>query len=178
MLVVFGVHRFKPKRVAYRNDFCLNCDQPRLAQRIRSFFVGHLYWIPLLPLGFWKEWRCVTCGVDPARRTRTGQTGLVVLLAVLTALVAAIFTVGAVSEWKNPDGPVFGWVSAALWGFAAALIFIHTRMKKTVPWKVARLHVVPSNPNACAFCGGALQITSGDPDPQHHCPVCGVDRLG
>jgi hypothetical protein len=54
-----------PRRVAFRNDYCMACNAPRRAVQIRTLDVIHLYFIPLLPLGLWKRWCCCTCGMNP-----------------------------------------------------------------------------------------------------------------
>ena len=65
MFIVFGTYRVAPKLVAYRNDWCNHCDKPVLAQQWRSFYLGHWFWIPVVPLGFYKTWRCKVCTKNP-----------------------------------------------------------------------------------------------------------------
>src|SRR5437588_6702159 len=60
-----GVHSYKPHIVAYRNDFCVSCAAPRRAFQVRSFKAYQFYYIPIVPLGFWREWQCSACGRDP-----------------------------------------------------------------------------------------------------------------
>jgi len=105
MLIVYGAHRFKRTRVAYRRDFCLTCEQERIIFWIRSFLVGHLYGIPNLPLWFRKERRCSSCSQDPATRTRT-SANLVAVFAALIAVVALMMSIGVVADPKARE-PVF-----------------------------------------------------------------------
>ena len=57
-----GVYRFRPRTVGYRNDFCLTCMAPRRALEVRTFNVGSLRGLPLIPLGYWSRWLCSVCG--------------------------------------------------------------------------------------------------------------------
>ena len=51
MFVIHGAYHFWPKRVAFRNDYCFTCGQACRAVAIRTFDVGHIFWIPILPVG-------------------------------------------------------------------------------------------------------------------------------
>src|SRR5262249_52837112 len=61
MLAVHGTYRFGEKRTAFRNDFCANCRLPCRAIQLRTFDVHHIFWLPLIPLGFKKRWFCTRC---------------------------------------------------------------------------------------------------------------------
>lgn len=50
--------------MAFRNDYCLARGEERRAVQVRTFDVGHIFWIPILPAGFWKRWVCTVCGKD------------------------------------------------------------------------------------------------------------------
>ena len=84
MLIVYGAYHFRPKRIAFRNDYCLTCGEACRSVQIRTFDVGHIFWIPVLPVGFWKRWVCTACGhqphVSPKTRRFFKWAGLFVLL--------------------------------------------------------------------------------------------------
>ena len=65
MLVIFGTYNFAKKPVAYRADYCRSCEGERLTLGVRSFDAFHLFWIPVLPLGFWTRWYCGQCQAHP-----------------------------------------------------------------------------------------------------------------
>ena len=71
MLVFYGSYRWAPKLVAFRNDWCTQCQQQRLVFGRRTIDFGHFFWIPILPLGRWTRWYCVNCGSDPAQSAET-----------------------------------------------------------------------------------------------------------
>jgi hypothetical protein len=95
-LIIHGIYAWAVRRVAFRHDFCRGCAQPTLAVRMRAFRVLHLYWVPVLPLGFWRTWHCSRCGRSPDANLRT-RRGFKVAGAVTLALLAAAVW------WDAPD---------------------------------------------------------------------------
>src|ERR1039458_1806615 len=53
MRIVRGAYHFRTKPVAFRDDYCLSCGAPRRSIAVRSVDVGHIFWIPILPVLFW-----------------------------------------------------------------------------------------------------------------------------
>lgn len=169
MLIVYGVYRWQPKRVAFKNDYCLTCGVARRAVRIRTFNVGHIYYIPILPAGFWKRWVCTTCGRDPHVTTKTRREfkwmGLFILLLI------------SLSMWAVPlEPPGDVWLIWCLrLGFpvGAVLTLAHLLRTKKEPSLESRLaKVQPAADTVCPFCGAQLLTMSS----QTSCPGCGVVR--
>ena len=73
MITITGRYRFFPKPVAFRNDFCLRCDEQTIALSERTFDVLHFFWIPILPVGLWRRWFCSQCGYKPSHPPRTPE---------------------------------------------------------------------------------------------------------
>jgi hypothetical protein len=116
MLILHGVYSFRPRIVAYRNDFCLSCTAPRVAYQIRTFDVLHIFFVPLIPLGFLRRWHCAVCTNDPHVHpgTRKGFKWAGVVVLALVAIVV----------WAVPDRDAITWTirvvspvafDAALW---------------------------------------------------------------
>jgi hypothetical protein len=169
LLIVHGVYQFRPTRVAFRNDYCLACAQPRRAVQIRSFDAGHVFWIPVLPLGFHKRWRCTNCDREPHiyPGTRHGfkWAGLVVLL---------IFTAATWAVQLTPDVLVLGWVLRIGSPLGTILTIAHLLRTPQDPSLKERLAAVPhASDTACPFCGSVLLLLSS----QCTCPKCGVVRV-
>jgi hypothetical protein len=164
MLIVYGTYRLAPRLVGYRNDWCNHCDKPVLAQQWRSFYLGHLFWIPVLPLGFHKVWRCKVCTNNPRARLRT-SLGIIVagLIAFSAIFVMTLF------------GPNSGKEAAMVWGMrlgsgGLAVVFalwLRSRLKELPPQQ----NVEPLRNDRCLLCDG--QMTD---HPQWHCVNCGVIR--
>ncbi len=166
MFIVHGTYRVAPRFVAYRNDWCNHCDKPVLAQQWRSFYVGHLYWIPLVPLGFYKIWRCQICARNPRERLRTSMGFIVAGLLVC----AVIFVITFLVPYSAND-------AALVWGirFAAVVLvvvfarWLNSRWKESPPDRI----VQPLTNDRCLFCDGMMTDY-----PQWHCVECGLIRYG
>jgi hypothetical protein len=169
MIIVHGIYRFKPKRVAFRNDFCLTCKQPRRAQQIRTFDVVHLYWIPLIPLGLRKPWFCLTCGKRPYDAPGTSRVfkwiGLVLLI---------LFTPLFLLMPPDPKIPTaVMWLLRVAPPIGAVLTVMHLmKTPKDLRRKEELAKVPLANDTACPFCGTHLLLMMS----QTSCPKCGVVR--
>lgn len=176
MIIVYGTHRFVRRRVAYRQDFCVSCESERVTEQIRSFVVGHLYWIPLLPLGFFKEWRCPHCGLDPTQRVRTSRK-LVRTFAGLVGLVAAMVTWVAIADPKAPTALTL-LIAAGIWALAAGIVYLHVRnLRPPANRKAALARIRPASITQCAYCQGPLRLRQVGQSQVRHCATCQVDRL-
>ena len=168
MIIVHGVYRFAPKRLAFRNDFCLTCKTARIAVQVRSFYVAHLYWIPLLPLGFWKKWVCSVCGSDPHRIVQTRRFFKILLVIFLMLAAAPLWFVTPTADqlviiWGVRFGTLAA-VCGALWWA--------TRGHRAAPsLREGLAMVAPYAARTCPFCGGHLFD-----NPRWHCPACGLER--
>jgi hypothetical protein len=168
MFIKVGVYRFHPKRIAFRNDYCLSCRQARRSVQIRSFDVMHIFWIPLLPLGFWKHWICTACGRRPDVNVKTRRSfkwaGLFILL-----LLAVTFWVGPIP----PDFTAGSWAIRIAAPLGAILLLVHLLRSSKDPSRKERLAAIPSaTDTVCPFCGSNLLCLAS----QCSCPACGVLR--
>jgi hypothetical protein len=168
VIVVHGVYRFAQKRLAFRSDFCLACEAAQIAVQVRSFYVAHLYWVPLLPLGFWKTWLCSTCGRDPHARTRTKRFFKILLIFLLVPLAAAFWFINpdpheAVTTWLMRLATVVGLGWATWWA-----TYGH---KPDLSLREQLARVEPYSKRTCPFCGGQLLD-----NPRWHCPACAMER--
>ena len=169
--LVYGVYKWKPKRLAFRNDYCLKCDAPRRAVQFRTFNVGHIYWIPLFPAGFWKSWVCTVCGHNPRVNPKTRRGFKWVGLFILV-LFSAVFW--ALPADFDPDGGWRIWIFRIGGPLGAALTLLHLLRTKNELSLASRLATIPSaSETVCPFCGAQLLILAS----QCSCPACGVVRM-
>jgi len=169
MLIVHGLYTFKAKRMAFRNDFCLYCNQLRRSQLIRTLDFVHVFWIPLIPLGFRKRWHCTTCGRDPHRHPKTRRPFIWMALfgSALLALMSCLIPVEtgqAFIIWAVRVAAILG---------TAFLIAYLIRVPKDPSMKERMASVPPAADILCPFCGTQMQVLSGTCS----CPKCGVVRI-
>ena len=169
MLIIRGSYRFWPKRVAFRNDYCLRCQAPRRSIAIRTFDVGHLFWIPILPVGFWKRWQCEMCGqaphIYPKVRRFFKWVGLFFSIALSLLMWAApIDTNFEVLDWilrvAAPAGGIL-------------LLFDLLRGPKEPSLRRNLAAIAPCTDTVCPFCTTPLLAGSG---ASWSCPQCGAVR--
>jgi hypothetical protein len=163
-----GVHSYRPQIVAYRNDYCVTCSAPRRAHRIRSFKAYQLYYIPIIPLGFWREWQCSECGRNPhvyshaLRRMRWLILGFAGMFAIA----------GFIASFDQQDSAVTVWLMRL--GFPALFFVVLWFVLRDRPDRALReklSQISPDRDEACALCGGALILDHG-----WRCAQCAAER--
>jgi len=167
MLIIHGAYHFWPKRVAFRSDYCLSCRAVGRSIAIRTFDVGHIFWIPILPVGLWKHWRCVRCGAEPHTTPGTRRSFKWVGLVLLVFF--------SVLAWVEPATPPDEWVN---WLFrlggplGSALLLRHlVRSPTELSLREGLKSVPPAEETICPFCNSPLLA-----GPRWSCPGCGVLR--
>ncbi|MGA8765144.1 MAG: hypothetical protein WB562_19920, partial [Candidatus Sulfotelmatobacter sp.] len=141
--------------------------QARQAVAIRTFDVGHIFWIPILPVGYWKHWQCTTCGREPHTSPRTRRsfkwTGLFILI-----LVSVLFWVAPATQ---EDAPVT-WAIRIGATVGAVLLLTHLlRTPKDISLREMLATIPPATDALCPFC--CTPLLGGT---KWSCPGCGVVR--
>lgn len=164
-----GVHSYKSRTVAYRNDFCISCDEPRRAYQIRSFKAYQIYYIPVIPLGFWREWQCSECERDPHKYPGSSKRmwWVAVILAGFFALT------GIIASFEQQDSMLTVWLlRLALPALFLVILWLALRNKPDRALREKLQRVSPDQDNSCALCGGSLVLNHG-----WNCSQCGVSRM-
>ncbi len=167
MFLIHGSYHFWPKRVGFRNDYCLSCQGPRRAIAIRTLDVGHIFWVPLIPVGRWTHWACTACRRDPHRSPKARRSFKWIGLVCLLILSAMFWTVPidqsvSVLGWLLRVGPLAG---------AAALLYQLLGTPKDPSLKERLAAIPPASDTVCPFCGTPL--LAGE---RWSCPACGAKR--
>lgn len=168
MVLVHGIYRWRPVRVAFRNDYCRRCQQGTLSVRIRTFDVLHLFWVPVLPLGVWSRWHCARCGYDPRATGRTRRGFKIAVVLLLAAFNVAV--------WLTPQGTasdleVWLWRGALLVLLALAVRWVAAH--KPEPNARANLALMPPYEGwDCPLCGAQLLRVS----TSARCPSCKAEH--
>ncbi len=175
MLIIHGIYEVFPQKVAFRNDYCMVCQAERRAVQIRTLDILHLYFIPILPLGFWKRWSCCECGMRPYQMHLTSwllkvtALGFFLFCSVFFWSVY-LFIVPGIAE----DPPVY-WIFGIISPVGAIAMAAHlATWKPAVPGYKERLRSLPPADDAtCPFCNTPMT----DEYFECRCPNCGVKRL-
>ncbi|HLJ26060.1 MAG TPA: hypothetical protein VKY85_05065 [Candidatus Angelobacter sp.] len=167
MVVLYGIRGVMRKVVAYRNDFCLWCEVPQRAHQIRSLKAFHIFFIPVLPLGFWRDWECSVCNRNPhgtrGRRERMG-------LAFFVGMFAAVAWISPGSETGNSIAVTWVLRIAFMIAFGVALWYA-LKNPSNIRLKEELNKIEPAQENYCTFCNSPVILNDG-----WRCSNCGVQR--
>ncbi|MGC4043079.1 MAG: hypothetical protein QM758_04680 [Armatimonas sp.] len=163
MLIIWGFHRFARKLIGYRNDYCLNCNREQVSEWQKSFHMGHLYWIPLIPLGIRREWFCTVCGANPHARVATSKgfkrfvAGIFLLITIFFTTFAVIATANLNPDFAKPADAMGMWIAAAVAGLISTGAIWWATFTGGAPDLGALLQQVgPLSKTECRYCGGGL----------------------
>jgi hypothetical protein len=169
MLVIHihGIYHWKPKRIAFRADYCRSCQASGISVLVRTIDVLHISWVPILPLGVWSRWFCTTCGNRPHQSTRT-RRGFKVAGAVVLGIYTAVVWAAPLPE---ADAWIF-WPLRFVFPFLAVLAIVSAVRVPLEPDLKARLaQVVEFQGWVCPLCGGQLLQV-----PRLHCTRCRAEH--
>ncbi len=163
--IVFGTYFFRRRKIGARNDFCNACKREGLSELWRSFDWGHVWGIPLLPLGTREHWRCTHCRKDPRGRYKIGN--FVKIFALL--VFAAFFALSCVSVSK-PGSSNQLWEYRVVFGLIVlGLLYSLLKPKRGMTEDERRKAVVPLGSENCVYCRSHLVSL-----PHLGCPNCRV----
>jgi hypothetical protein len=162
-----GIHSYNSRTVAYRSDFCLSCEAPSRADQIRSLKAYRILYVPVLPLGFWREWQCSECGRDPHRYA--GSSRQIVWVAV--AFLGACAIVGIRESFETQD-----FATAWLMRLVLPTVFfiaLWLALRNKPDWALAEklAKITPDEDTTCALCHGTLVLSDA-----WRCSQCCVER--
>ena len=170
MFLIHGVYHWRPRRVAFRNDYCISCAAERVAIQVRTIDVLHLFWVPLLPIGAYRRWWCLQCEQRPDL-SQTARRSIKILLAVVLAGLAALM-------WLTPGSPRDRDAIIVVWsmrlsfsGLLLATLWWIRRGSDDVERRKRLERIQPSYATECPLCHVPLQLT----EPAR-CMRCGIVR--
>ena len=170
MLIIHGRYHWGRRQLAFRNDYCLACGAPRLAYLHRTFDVLHLFWIPVLPLGFWKRWHCAHCGRNPHARVTTAPA---VKWIGVAALAFFSLVVWAPAVDRDIEEPALRWALRLAFATATIAAAVATSRARPPEHLAEKLRGIQANRDgACPRCGTTLTVAS----PWYRCGKCGLER--
>ncbi|RYD34274.1 MAG: hypothetical protein EOP85_19990 [Verrucomicrobiaceae bacterium] len=165
--MIQGTYKVGMKRVACRNAYCDTCARPRFTECFRSWLILHVFFIPLLPIGFIRRWFCSVCRhqVDGGQSIRP-----YILRAGLVA--CRIMVAAGVIMWVNGAGRDFSVGFIFIWG-VLAVTFATLRKKQVYRDYIASVvKVEPLRTDQCPYCHSPL-FAKATP----RCERCKVDLM-
>ena len=173
MLVIHGIYRWRPKPIAFRNDYCIRCAAERVAIQIRTIDVWHMFFVPLLPLGAYKRWQCVKCGYPPSLPRATGVRRPIKIFVLLATLAIAA-TVWLTPSETTSRGDLLGqWIARFIFLIPPVLVVRWLKRESVDIERRERLKSIPpSDATICPLCQVPLLLM----EPAR-CHKCGVVRL-
>ncbi len=163
-----GRYRCCGRTVAYRGDYCLSCDCHTVSEQNRTLDILHVYFLPILPLGFRKHWHCTKCKNDPHARVQTSNEFKILGVMAFSAL--------AVLSWlipmEQPDDVAVVW-TMRIGGICVASVFaISVLVHKPSLTQQEKMGEIPRfSPENCLVCGEELD------DSSRECVQCRVEYL-
>ena len=172
MLVIHGTYHWRARRIAFRNDFCRSCAGERLSVLIRTLDVLHVFWIPLIPLGFWNRWFCAHCGSRPHAVTRT-RRGIKVAGAIAFAGMGLLAWAVPVNEIAESREDVWiAWLMRIGFPLAAIAATVSSLKQPIEPrFKEVLAGVKPVEGWTCPLCQGQMFNV-----PSWHCMDCRAEH--
>ncbi len=165
-MLIHGLYHWRPKRIAFRADYCRSCEASRIAVLIRTIDVLHVFWIPILPLGMWSRWFCGTCGRRPHQSTRTRRG-----FKVAGAIALALYSAAVWMPFAN-DEDWMVWVLRVLLPILTVLLAASALRAPLEPDFKARLAQVAEFQGwFCPICGGNLVNF-----PRLYCTQCHAEH--
>ncbi len=170
MFLIRGVYHLWPKRVGFRNDYCRSCEGPRRAIATRTFDVGHVFFIPILPVGLWKHWTCSQCRRNPRAPAKTRRVFKWIGFFCLVVLALMFWTTPI-----DPEVALVGWALRLLPTGGAIALLIHLMVTPPDPrLRAMRAAIPPASDSVCPFC--ATPLMAGVDGGRWLCPACGAVR--
>lgn len=173
MLLIHGTYHWSRRLLAFRNDYCLACAAPRLAFLHRTFDAFHIFFIPVLPLGYWKRWLCGECGANPHRRPTIARPLKWIGIGLLVVGSIVFWTTAPDARGGSDADPVMVWTFRIGLPVAAVFAIRHTAMTKRPERLAERLRgIAPNHDGTCPRCGTPLTVAA----PWYRCGSCGLER--
>ena len=152
------------KIIAYRNDFCLACQEPRRVYQVSRVLFVRVHLIPVLPVGMWRTWYCSACNQNPHAIPGRFEELKRVILIVLA--IVSFF------GWIAPDANHgVWWMRIAPLVLIAVMLLLMAKKWAALGLQRKLSEVPPATESMCPLCGGLLIMDNG-----WRCSACGIKR--
>jgi len=174
MFVITGTYNFRPRVVAFRSDYCRNCQSKSISFARRTFDVFHLFWIPVIPLGIWTRWYCHQCGERPHEGNAIRKS-VRIFIAVFFLLLSALFWLVTLLPILNlvpqsPDDKGF-LISAIVMSVLLVLSLFWVWRYRSDEFESHIREVQTFADHSCPLCSGRLDLSN-----TLTCRECGAEN--
>jgi hypothetical protein len=153
MFLIFGIKRFGHKKVGYGKDFCNSCQNEAVVERYRWFSWIHIFFIPLIPVGYYSHTRCTICTNDPNAKVRTPIWQKGIFLIVIAGLNWVLYQDGLLTNLSY--GLVIKLISMLM--FIGCGYWIY-KGRNEVSKKERRKQLTPVDQKTCIMCEGDIVV--------------------
>ncbi len=165
MLILYGKYRFRRRIIGCRKDYCNSCNKEVLSEEWRAFYFFHIFFVPLIPLGYHKYWACSICEKDPRVRYETGRG-----MKIAGVIVFGLMFIGSLFMPYTGEEGNGGWTFRILSLVIAVWIANSLyKDKNGDPLNTERRKQVIPITEDCPYCSIKLFC-----DPDVFCPKCKV----
>ena len=165
MFLIFGIKRFGHKKVGYGKDYCNSCQNEAVFERYRWFSWIHIFFIPLIPVGYYSHTRCTICTNDPNAKVSTPIWQRIIFLAVIAGLIWVLY------QDELLDDLSYG---LAIKLFAMLMLlgcgYWIYKGRADVSKKERRKHLTPVDQTTCMMCEGEIVVAK-----KAHCSRCKLE---
>ena len=154
MILFYGIKKLRKKKVGYGKDHCNACEQEALVEKWRWFNWFHIFWIPLIPLGYGHNWMCTLCDQDANARYKTDIYRKVFISVVLFAIALLMFQPGVIDSLEY--GLIVKILSILF--FLASVVWV-IKHKKLPSKDTYRQNITPVDVSICAYCNNPLSMS-------------------
>jgi hypothetical protein len=165
MIFIYGKYKLFPKLKAYKREWCNYCEGEKHAAYIRKFYIFHLFWIPILPLGLYKNWECSECKNDPTQRNRTSNGMLIIANILLVIFTLPLFLV------KLPETDKNTFVIIKLVMVIGIIVLSWNIWKRLKEFPVIKM-IEPYQNENCYYCNSLLEKID-----KMYCKKCNIYRF-
>ena len=125
-----------------------------MVEKWRWFNWIHVFWIPLIPIGYRSNWMCTLCDQDANARYKTGFVRKIVISIVLFLLALVMFQPGTIDTLEY--GLIVKFLSILFFLLSVYWAFKHNKLPSK---ELFRKNITPVDSTLCLYCKNPLAMS-------------------
>lgn len=155
MYIFYGIKKVRKKKLGYGKDYCNACEQEAIVEKWQWFRWLHLFWIPLIPLGYQHNWVCTLCNKDANAQYKRGLFGKVVISLITLLIATFLIFIPEVTE-PLAYGLLIRILSVPL--FLVSVVWAYKHEKEQSKDE-KRKNITPVDTGKCVYCKYPLAMS-------------------